>query len=92
MADNTKKKKLRWVSSENFHARSIETTSAENNIITIVLKKVARFELIPCTPIFPKIAVNAAKTADNNAKKRQSLNIFTSLLKFQLEIYQNTIK
>jgi hypothetical protein len=33
---------------------------------------VARFELISATPILPKMAVSAAKTADPNANNRQS--------------------
>ena len=34
---------------------------------------VARFELMSRTPIFAKIAVNAAKTAESNAQIRQSM-------------------
>ena len=39
--------------------------------ITSVRRKVAKFELIPATPILAKIAVSAAKTADKRAKNSQ---------------------
>lgn len=39
--------------------------------ITSVRRKVAKFELIPATPILAKIAVRAAKSADNKAKTSQ---------------------
>src|SRR6185437_8656161 len=38
---------------------------------TSVRRKVAKFELIPSTPILAKIAVKAAKSADNKAKNSQ---------------------
>src|SRR5271170_4051097 len=49
------------------------TIPASTTTTTIVRIKVARSELMFSTPIFAKIAVSAAKTADNTAQNCQEI-------------------
>jgi hypothetical protein len=50
------------------HSRALKTIPPAKSATTIVRKKVAKLELIPITPILPKMAVNPAKNAEPSAK------------------------
>ena len=66
----TRKKSVRFETNGNpAHSLLALTKIADTTKITRVLIKVAKFELIPATPIFPKSAVNPAKKADPNANQ-----------------------
>jgi len=56
------------------HSFLIVSNAAVTSKITTVRMNVARLELMEVTPIFPKIAVRAAKIAEPSAKSLQSLN------------------
>lgn len=58
------------------HSFLIETRIAVTASITTVLMSVAKFELISETPIFPNMAVNAAKKAEPSANNSQLETIF----------------
>ncbi len=62
------------------HSPLSETIPADTIKITIVRINVARFDGISDTPIFPKIAVSAAKNAEPSAKISQLARLIPMII------------
>src|SRR5665213_311464 len=65
-----------WIGPAGRHSSRSDRIAAVTRRITIVRMKVARFELMPSTPILPNRAVRPAKNAEPSANRTQLSRMF----------------